>query len=510
MKPKRSRSISSSLVLLVLSCILPALIIAALLIYNDYKAARTAFIRNALATAQANAQEVDREFSVVEAALAALSTSPSLAAGDLRAFHQQATELSEKQAIFNIILEDFSGQQLVNTLLPFGSALPQDKNGAALTYIREHRKNLISNLFTGPVSKRQVVSLGVPLRTGTPAPYVLSATITVDRFSALLAHQSYPSHWITGVLDTNGVITGRTADVKKTVGQKAGPEMLKRLKLPYGDFATQTSDGKPVQVVFAKAATSGWIVAIGIPLENLYAELAQKLGTLVLGTCLLLGSGFFTAWYLGSKIKKSIRRLVAPSLALGAGESIEAAVYGLREADEVGAALVQASRMHQLAQHQAMHDALTGLPNRAMLYEFLERQLGLCERNAVPLSLLYLDLDRFKIINDTHGHAVGDQLLQQASARLTSVLRKSDLAARLGGDEFAVVLVGVDDAAKVVEKLNHIMAQPYIIEDIELLAGASIGVAHFSKTHYSSHSLLVLADENMYKAKHERKQRAAG
>src|SRR3954470_10042546 len=111
MTPKHSRSISSSLVLLVLSCILPALLMAALLIYRGYTHAREEFIRNASAIARANAQEVDREFAVIEAAMSALSTSPSLSAGDLRAFHEQARDLCEKQAIFNIVLEDYAGQQ---------------------------------------------------------------------------------------------------------------------------------------------------------------------------------------------------------------------------------------------------------------------------------------------------------------------------------------------------------------------------------------------------------------
>ena len=105
-------------------------------------------------------------------------------------------------------------------------------------------------------------------------------------------------------------------------------------------------------------------------------------------------------------------------------------------------ALVKASQMLFHAQHRANHDALTGLANRLLFREILDQRLTLCQRNSTYLSVLYVDLDGFKKINDGHGHAIGDKLLQTVAERLKIDIRKSDVAARIGGDEFAIVLGG--------------------------------------------------------------------
>jgi diguanylate cyclase (GGDEF)-like protein len=200
--------------------------------------------------------------------------------------------------------------------------------------------------------------------------------------------------------------------------------------------------------------------------------------------------------------------LIAPALALGAGERLAPLSYGVREADEVGDALVRASAMLLQAQHQATHDVLTGIANRAMFDDFLAHQLAISERSQASLAVLYLDLDRFKAINDTHGHAVGDQLLIDAAVRLRSQLRKADMAARLGGDEFAVVLAdsGAAETALVVAKLDALMAQPYHIDGLQLQAAASIGVALYPQHGADLAQLLEAADQAMYQAKAARRQ----
>lgn len=511
-KSAHAPSIRTRLIWLVIACIVPASLLVVRMIASDYQLARTAFIRSAMTSAHANAMAVDKEFAVIESTLKALSTSPSLLGADLKPFYDQARAICANQNIFNIILEDGGGQQLINTFRPYGTNLPSGGLGPALTYMQNKDATAISEVYIGPISRRYIVSVGIPVMRKPSGFHALSAVVTVERFSNILKQQPYPEHWITTILDNKGTVVARTDDMKRFVGQHAIPEVLEQMQdQPEGAFETKTLDGKPILAVLAKAGLSRWTVAIGIPLDVLNAELRSKLWTLVLVTIALLGSGLLFAWHIGNRISNSIRGLVAPALALGAGGSIEPAAYGLREANEVGQALVKASRMHALAKHQATHDPLTGLANRAMFTEFVGHQLSLCQRNQESMAVLYLDLDNFKFINDTYGHGAGDELLKAAAGRLRSELRKSDMAARLGGDEFAVVLVasGEDDAAGVVDKLNARLAVPYYIEGHDLCAAASIGVAIYPQSACTTEDLIAFADDAMYQCKAGRKKARA-
>lgn len=506
-------SIRSRLIWLVVACIVPASLMVVKMIAADYELARAAFIRSAMTTAHANAMAIDKEFAVIESTLKVLATSPSLLGDDLKPFYEQARAVCANQDIFNILLEDGSGQQLINTFKPYGTPLPSASIDRLLTYMQNNDTTAISQVSMGQLSKRYIVAVAVPVTRMASGFHALSAVVTVERFSTILQQQQYPEHWIATILDNKGTVVARTNDMQRYVGQQAIPEVLERLQdQSEGVFETKTLDGKPILAVLAKATNSQWTVAIGIPLEVLNTQLLSKLWTLVLSTIILFGAGLLFAWHIGNRISRSIRDLVAPALALGAGDSIEPATYGLREANEVGQALVKASRMHALAKHQATHDPLTGLANRAMFTEFLGHQLNLCQRNRQSMAVLYLDLDNFKFINDTYGHGAGDDLLKEAAARLRSDLRKSDMAARLGGDEFAVVLVasGAEDAAGVVEKLALRLAVPYVIDGHELRSAASIGVAVYPQSATTADDLIAFADDAMYKCKAERrKSRAA-
>ncbi|GJJ01433.1 hypothetical protein RugamoR64_19710 [Duganella rhizosphaerae] len=497
--------------LLVAACILPAFLLAGILISYDYRLTRENFIRSAMATARANAMEVDKEFAIVEATLYALSTSPSFLDPDLTAFHAQASELLIRQNVFNVVLEDAEGRQVMNTVTPPGQALPRGPDELALKSVRQTRATYISNLFTGPLSGRQIVSIGLPVpRDGRLN--VLSGTVTVERFGDILRHQNYPQHWVTSILDRSGKIVARSADMQRYVGASAIPAVVQRMRdQPEGAFETLTLDGKPILAVMARAQSSGWTVAIGIPLQVLRAETEGKLWLLVLATVATLGSGLVLAWIIGTRIRRAVIGLIPPALALGSGGEVRSANYGLREANKVGSALAKASGMLHAATHQAHHDALTGIANRVMLHAFLDRQTAACARTGAALSVLYLDLDGFKQVNDTHGHAAGDELLRQAADRLSSHIRKSDMAARMGGDEFAIVLVnsGAAETAKVVALIEAVMEQPYDIGGLTLKAAASVGRAVYPDGGATSELLLAAADQSMYERKSQRKKSAA-
>ena len=152
----------------------------------------------------------------------------------------------------------------------------------------------------------------------------------------------------------------------------------------------------------------------------------------------------------------------------------------------------------------AYHDALTGLNNRFSLQSQLEQALSMVHREQRALAVIFLDLDRFKTINDTLGHAVGDELLKDVAHRLRDSVRDSDIVARLGGDEFVVVLTEVEDAttaARIADKILHTLALPYRIGEEELHSTASIGLAFYPNDGEDGETLMKNADTAMYHAK---------
>ncbi|MFZ1738372.1 EAL domain-containing protein [Sphingorhabdus sp.] len=154
--------------------------------------------------------------------------------------------------------------------------------------------------------------------------------------------------------------------------------------------------------------------------------------------------------------------------------------------------------------HLALHDMLTGLPNRVLLADHMQQTLDHCLETGSQAALLLVDLDRFKVINDTRGHQAGDMLLRQVSERIINFLAPDDFAARIGGDEFAIILRNFENASELSRRCLNLLSQigrPYRIGGSEQMIGASIGIALIPNDGNSSDELLRLADLAMYEAK---------
>ncbi|HVS42075.1 MAG TPA: diguanylate cyclase, partial [Candidatus Dormibacteraeota bacterium] len=167
-------------------------------------------------------------------------------------------------------------------------------------------------------------------------------------------------------------------------------------------------------------------------------------------------------------------------------------------------------RLEEQLRDQALHDPLTRLANRLLLQDRIDHALARQRHSDRAFALLLLDLDNFKTVNDSLGHAAGDHLLVAVAGRLKSCLRGSDSAARLGGDEFAILLeevTGADHAASVAERLVDAMRQPFTIEQREIFLGVSIGVAMGDSTRQSADEMLRDADLAMYAAKAQGRSR---
>ncbi len=159
--------------------------------------------------------------------------------------------------------------------------------------------------------------------------------------------------------------------------------------------------------------------------------------------------------------------------------------------------------------HQAFHDALTGLPNRKLFSERLDRSLERSRRRPeLCFALLMIDLDKFKTINDTFGHPVGDQLLIEVGERLTTCIRAVDTVARLGGDEFAVILEefrSKRELTKTVQRIHGALGKPFTFDNAEISSGASIGIVPNILEYTVAQNILRDADIAMYRAKQQQK-----
>jgi diguanylate cyclase (GGDEF)-like protein len=164
----------------------------------------------------------------------------------------------------------------------------------------------------------------------------------------------------------------------------------------------------------------------------------------------------------------------------------------------------QRREVQQQLAHQALHDVLTDLPNRALLTDRLDHSLRASLRQRSPLALMTVDLDRFKQVNDTYGHHVGDVTLQELAGRMRAVLRASDTVARMGGDEFSVLLPSIGDtenAVQIARKVVQAICEPCVVDGHTVTVGASVGVALFPLHGTDVDALLLAADTAMYAAK---------
>jgi diguanylate cyclase (GGDEF)-like protein len=499
-----ARSIRSSVVVLVAVCVLPGSLTSALLISNNYKAQREDLIHETVATARDMMSAVDRDLASVESGLHVLAVSPMLASGDLEGFYQNAREAILSQNANSYVLVDESGRQLLNTLRPFGTPLPMSRAQPQLRQVFEKDATVVTDVFTGPVTGTSIVAIGVPAHRDGKVIYSVTCAIFPDRVAALLRNQGLPQGWIGAVFDRNGVLIAGAQESRSFADPMIFPELAKGAgAAAEGTLETTTLDGTPVVTAFSRSELSGWTVAVGIPKSALTSGLQQSLWLLIASTATLFSGGLWMAWNLGDRIANAIHGLIGPALELGSGKVVSVPPLHLKEADEVGQALIAASSRLLKAQYGAHYDVLTGLANRTLFDEILTQQLAISARDHSELSVLYLDIDGFKSVNDLYGHATGDDLLLAMATRIKSAVRASDVVARFGGDEFVVLLVqsGAESARAVAEKLVSVLSAVFEMHLMEVRISASIGIATFPASATSSAALLERADAAMYEAK---------
>jgi len=161
-------------------------------------------------------------------------------------------------------------------------------------------------------------------------------------------------------------------------------------------------------------------------------------------------------------------------------------------------------RLQDRMDNLAHHDQLTGLPNRTLFYDRLRQAQALAKRRDKGFAIFFLDLDGFKAVNDSHGHEVGDLLLQAVARRIGECVRESDTVARMGGDEFTVLLPDLDGreaAAHIAGLILEYLARPFLLNDVACSIGVSIGISFYPQDGDDPEKLITRADAAMYRVK---------
>jgi len=343
----RSRTISVRLASLVAACVLPVWICAGYLVHYSFENKRSLIERHMLETARALNMVVDREVVSVRAALAALSTSPSLDNGDLAGFHRQVLEVLQSFEGADIVMADASGQQIVNSYLPYGQPLPRRNNPEGIRRVYATGKPSVSGLFKGALTGRALISVDVPVLDNGKVVYDLGMSIPASRFEAILAMQQLPPEWVGTILDSQFKIVARTSDPERAVGQELGRSnrLREQSGLMEATLETQNTFGQAIIASFTRSEVTGWMVVISVPKSALMAELWTWLGWTLGATALLSAAGLALALLVGRGIARSIQSLVPSAMALGRGEPVAAGRPGLAETEEVAKAMEDASAL---------------------------------------------------------------------------------------------------------------------------------------------------------------------
>lgn len=502
-------SLSRALALIVCACAVPALIAAIWAINYHYDETREQISASAVRRVTSIAANIDSVVTGVEIGLLTLRQSAHLEHRDLGRFHSQATiVLDSLGGARNIYLTDSRGQQLVNTLKPYGSKLPVTGNITLVEKVVRTGRTQVSGVFQGAVAGVHLVAVGVPVKEEGKVVAVLAATLRPEGLTALLHKQYLPNEWIISIYDRDDRFIARSHDVQRFVGEPASDEMRRVLAArESGTFEGSTRDGVAVFAAFTRAPHSGWSVVVGIPRSALMDELNRNIWAALLAILVTLATGWAAATYLAGRIRRDILAIIPAAEALSRSEPMEM-VTSFAETQAVAAALRRAAERLRQSEHAAMHDALTGLPNRSLMHSVLPGYKHLAQRRGTSFSVLVIDLDGFKQVNDDLGHHAGDAVLCQAAQRISACIRASDMCVRLGGDEFAVMLQDLDcaDAMGVSRKIIDALCDPVATEAGQATVSASIGVACFPDDAHDVETLLLKADMAMYQAKRNGKR----
>ena len=379
----------------------------------------------------------------------------------------------------------------------------------------ESSQPVIARLYADGLDHRGFLMMAAAIRDGAGKPIaVITGTTALleDNFLRPVYEQKYGEQGSVLVIDPVDNILITSSLGPKLLAPAAPPGVNPLHDQGRAGFRgvgeTVNADGQTVLSAMVSIPSSGWFVVVQQPTEQAYLPVLRlKKNFIFIGALNILVAGgiiYFCVSFLLTPLADAARRLHAMARS---DEPVD--FLPLHRNDEIGlivtgfnSLLAKLRKKEALVSHLAHHDALTGLPNLQLFRDRLTQGLLYAQRHDSGLTLLYLDLDGFKPVNDCHGHAAGDFVLQEVARRVSGQLRKSDTVARIGGDEFAVILTDSGDSAGLVaDKCRDAICRPMEFEGQEISVGVSIGMAYFPIDGTSQEELLKKADADMYRAK---------
>ncbi|MES2423462.1 MAG: sensor domain-containing diguanylate cyclase, partial [Pseudomonadota bacterium] len=496
----------------------PMVALAIFLVFQVHSAAQSATERELAQRTEAASHAVRERLESAIGYLNALAVSDAALHGDLPTLYAQARRVAD-------IYPGVSGIGLVGpdlktqfiTVRPFGAPLTNLPDTSTPQRVFATGAPAVSGQFKGPYTGKSVVSVGVPVFRKDEVAYVLFMVLTSESLSDLLLAQSLPTDWTAGIVDRRGNLVARSRAAEKYVGSQASPELLTFLReSKLGFLDAVTKDGIPVLGYVSPVSPYHWHVAIGVPKDMMAAPLRRNLLNLTLAVLVIFALGLAGAALAGKALERWTLRLLVVVRAMKTGQSVELNASGVRELDQMARSLTEVNnstrivredlRNAQTARAQANRalelarmDGLTGLRARGQFRDDASAVQAALAPDAV-LALLFIDLDRFKSINDRFGHEIGDQVLMAVATALQTAAGSQGIPARWGGDEFVLAFTAsVQDMDARVADLCRTVGR--CVGTVGYDLGCSIGVAFWDATCLSLDELVRRADASMYRQK---------
>jgi signal transduction histidine kinase len=329
--------------LLILSILFPALLVASVAVWYVYQEQRKAEVAGMQEAVRALSLLADRELLSMEGVLRTLAAAPALRQGDFRAFHEQARQVAPPDTAA-IIITDLQGRQLLNSRQPFGSTPPPAMPDLAALRARQGSQGtVVSDLYIAPIGGQHAIAVQIPVSVDGQPRYLVMG-LAARQLVPLLVQQGLPPQWTASLIDRQGHVIARSRDAGKYTGMLVRPGIRARILAgeQHGVQQGTTLSGVATMAFFSRAPLSDWTVILSVPLEEMRRPAifaAAGFGVMVLVMLALAVAG--AQWY-ARRTAAPIERLRLAAGALGRGEPVTAFASGMAEADAVSAALADA------------------------------------------------------------------------------------------------------------------------------------------------------------------------
>lgn len=336
--------IRAYLALMVAAILIPVILFSAISLDMLLKAERDAALKGVRETARISLVSIDRELTNTQAALRMLANSPYLASGDLAGFYQQAHFADRAGTTWTALLDE-TGQQLMNTAVPFGTPLPASESAARVAQVLAGGTPQVSNLIRGVTTQSLMVVVDVPVKTPDGTRFVISQGFRVEHFNRVLTQVNAPSGWLAGVFDRNGITIARTKDGTELEPGEAQPDLREAIRSKtIGVIRNASDDNLRLYSVLERSALSGWTVAVGVPEAEIESAARQALTVSILGLLAAIACATVAAVFFARRLSHSIRQAARLAHALEHDEDVgPSEVSGVVEVDEVQAAIAAAA-----------------------------------------------------------------------------------------------------------------------------------------------------------------------